>query len=146
MKRLKYCAIAGLLLMQGCVPRSVLLHDGLSTTVVDAGSQAPIADAFVFARRDNQDQPIVLARSDENGKLSLQAEREIQFVVLLGEAIVFLKLTVCKPGYEAWELVTGSGWNADFRASQRHEVERISLVRSTSPESANCRMLRAPGE
>jgi len=146
MNRLKYCAIASLLLLQGCLPRSALLHDGLSTTVVDAGSQAPIADAFVFARRDHQDQPIVLARSDANGKLSLPAEREIQFVVPLGEAIVFLKLTVCKQGYKAWELVTGSGWNADFRASQIHDVERVSLVPSTSPESANCRMLRAPGE
>jgi hypothetical protein len=114
--------------------------------VVDAGSKAPIADAFVFARRDNQDRPIVLARSDENGKLSLPAEREIQFVVPLGEAIVFLKLTVCKQGYEARELLTGSGWNADFMASQIHDVERVSLVPSTSPESANCRMLRALGE
>lgn len=143
---LKCFVIACLVLLQGCIPRSVLIHDGLQTTVVDAASQAPIADAFVFDRRDKDGRPIILARSNEKGRLSLLPAREFRFVPLLSEASLFLLLTVCKAGYEARTVVTRGGWNADFGPSRVHEVEFVPLARSLSAESADCRPLRMPEE
>lgn len=143
MNRLAFFAMVAFVFLPGCaIPRSVLIHDGLTTTVVDAASQAPIADAMVFARRNNQGQPLVLARSDANGRLSLQPAREIRFIPLLSEGSPFLMLTICKAGYEARAVVTRGGWNADLGPSRVHEVEFVPLARSSSVESADCRPTR----
>lgn len=139
MTPIKIFPVVATLLLSACVPHSVVVHDGLLTTVVDAASLAPVADALVFSWRDDQGRPIVLARSDESGRVSLQPEQEIRFVPLLSEGYIPLMLTVCKAGYEAQVLVTRAGWNADFLPARVHEVEYVPLTRSLSVEDADCR-------
>lgn len=137
----------GILFLSGCaIPRSVLIHDGLRTTIIDAASRVPLADAFVFARRDSQGRPLILARSDRDGRLELEPARRLQFVPLLGEAFAHLALTVCKDGYEAREVVTGGGWNADFKPGRVHEIEFLPLRPSFSAESADCQVVAPAGE
>lgn len=57
----RYTALPALLLLQGCMPRSVIVHDGLDTTVVDRHTRQPLAGVSII------DAGVVVARSDAQG-------------------------------------------------------------------------------
>jgi len=132
-------AMAGAILLQGCaLPRSVVIHDGLQTTVVDARTRAPLADAIVFARRDGAGQPIILSRSDQAGRLELEPRSEWKMIPFMGEALVSIMLWVCREGYAPAEIVTRRGWNADLRPAQIHAQEWVALDRLAVGQVGSC--------
>lgn len=112
------------LLLQACaIPRWVVIHDGLKTTVVDATSKQPIQDAYVFVHSHAE----ALARSDQKGRIELQPKRELQWVTLLGEGMLEMSLRVCKAGYTPYVAVPRGGWNADLRPVEMLEITQIEL-------------------
>ena len=58
-----------LLLLTGCLPRQVVMHDGIRASVVDAESKAAIGGAFVYDGFE-AGRPRVLARSGADGRLA----------------------------------------------------------------------------
>ncbi len=126
-------AILLVLLLQACaIPRWVVIHDGLKTTVVDAVTKQPIQDAYAFVHSGAE----VLARSDQNGHIELQPKRKLEWILLLSEGIMEMSLRVCKAGYAPYVAVPRGGWNADLKPIQMLEIAQIEL----SPEPEN------PGE
>lgn len=117
------------LLLQACaIPRWVVIHDGIKTTVVDAATKQPIQDAYVFVHSHSQ----ILAHSDQNGYIELQPKRELKWVTLMGEGMILMSLRVCKAGYVPYVAVPRGGWNADLKPIQMLEIAQIEL----SPASA----------
>ncbi len=82
----------------------------------------------------------VLAQSDSRGRLHLDPETAVKFVMLMAEGIVDQSLIVCKEGYEPNRVVRRSGWNADFDAGKLHEIPRVELAKSIAVESSGCRV------
>lgn len=129
--------IIGVILLQGCMPRSVIVHDGLETQIVDSVTQAPIQGAFVYDRLVDA-APRILALSDPGGALLLQPSRKLKLTPLLGEALVFNALWVCKEGYQPYQVGSASGWNADYRPSRRYTPAVIALTRSALAPAESC--------
>lgn len=125
------------MLLQGCMPRSVIVHDGLETRVVDSVTQTPISGAFVYDRLVDT-RPRMLALSGPGGELLLEPSRTLKFTPLLGEALVLNVLWVCKEGYMPYRVGSASGWNADYRPSTRYTPARIELTRSTLNPAESC--------
>ncbi|MBP5979142.1 MAG: hypothetical protein KA748_02955 [Halomonas sp.] len=130
------------LLLQGCIPRTVIVHDGLKTTVIDFMSKEPLEGAFVYDRLDGQ-APHILALSDEKGEILLNPKKEFVLSSLLGEAKVFKHLWVCKEGYMPYLAGSMGGWNADFGSSKTHTPVVIELTRSSLAPSESCLDLQA---
>lgn len=113
-----------ILLLQACaIPRWVVIHDGIKTTVVDAATKQPIQDAYVFVHSPTQ----ILARSDQNGYIELQPKRELKWVTLMSEGMILVSLRICKAGYAPYVAVPRSGWNADLKPVQMLEIKQIEL-------------------
>lgn len=112
------------LLLQACaIPRWVVIHDGLKTTVVDAVTKQPIQDAYVFVHSGAE----ALARSDQNGHIELQPKRKLEWILLLSEGRMEMSLRVCKAGYAPYVAVPRGGWNADLKPIQMLEISQIEL-------------------
>lgn len=136
--RLLLVALAASLL-QGCaLPRVLAVHDGLRTTVIDAETRAPIADAVVFTHRDTTGRPIVLGRSDQTGHVDFEPRSKLGWVPLLGEGMIFFLLSVCRDGYMPAEIQTRGGWNADFRPARVHEQAWVELQRAGIDAPGQC--------
>ena len=118
----RYTALPALLLLQGCMPRSVIVHDGLDTTVVDRHTRQPLAGVSIV------DAGVVVARSDAQGRVQLAPRRTLKLEPLMGEANVMLHLLACKDGYAPQPVAERRGWNADYGPSQVHR-EVIGLQR-----------------
>ena len=126
------CALLpALLLLQGCVPRSVIVHDGLDTTVLDPQTQQPLAGVAIL------DGGTWVAQSDAQGRVQLAPERTLKLVPLMGEANIMLSLLACKDGYAPLPVATRGGWNADYGQSQVHR-EVIYLQRASGTPSHAC--------
>src|SRR5690606_34246207 len=109
-----YTALPALLLLQGCMPRSVIVHDGLDTTVVDQHTRQPLAGVSII------DAGVGVARSDAQGRVQLAPRRTLKLGPLMGEANVMLSLLACKDGYAPQPVAERRGWNADYGPSQVH--------------------------
>lgn len=117
-------AILLVLLLQACaIPRWVVIHDGLKTTVVDAVTKQPIQDAYAFVHSGAE----VLASSDQNGRIELQPKRKLEWILLLSEGHMEMSLRVCKAGYAPYVAVPRGGWNADLKPIQMLEIAQIEL-------------------
>lgn len=126
------CAVLpALLLLQGCMPRSVIVHDGLDTQVLDRQTQQPLAGVAIL------DGGVWVAQSDAQGRVQLAPERTLKLVPLMGEANIMLSLLACKDGYAPLPVATRGGWNADYGQSQVHR-EVIYLQRSNDTPSRAC--------
>lgn len=143
MRSISWSALACFLLLQGCMPRTITIHDGLDTTVVDAVTKEGIAGAFVFSSRGESMSMIgnVLAKSGANGHIHLEPETTTKFVALMSEGLVDQSLVVCKEGYDPNRVARRGGWNADFSPSKLHEIKQVELTKSISTESSSvCRV------
>jgi len=130
--------VAALVLLPGCVIRTVVVHDGLSTTVVDAVSRQPLAQAFAYDQVAHNDKPAVLALSNTQGELRLEGRRRITVTPLLGEAMVFRQLWVCKEGYTPRLVGVSSGWNSDYGPTREYTPQVVELVPSPLPPAKSC--------
>lgn len=137
---LRYCcvshwlggaALPALLLLQGCMPRSVLVHDGLETTVIDALTQQPLAGVVIASGGQ------YLTQSDAQGQVRVAPQRTLKLEPLMGEANVMLNLLACKDGYAPQAVALRGGWNADYGPSQVHR-EVIRMQRALEPSSYPC--------
>lgn len=118
-----------LLLLQGCVPRQVVVHDGLELTVVSANSGHYLADVKVLSPGVTEAGNLrVLAVSDHQGRISLLPETSIKWVPLFSEAKIFLDLWVCKPGFAMAKVAQRGGWNADLRPPEIHRPGKVELA------------------
>lgn len=129
--------IACLLLLQGCIPRTIIVHDGLKTTVIDSTSKKPLEGAFVYDRLEGQT-PGILARSNERGEIHLDPKRKFIVSGLLGEAMVLKVIWVCKEGYTPYLAASLRGWNSDFGPSTIHTPKVIELLRSPLASTESC--------
>lgn len=123
--------LATALLVQGCMPRSVLVHDGLDTTVLDQQTQQPLAGVSIL------DAGVVVAHSDAQGRVQLAPQRTLKLVPLMGEARISLSLLACKDGYLPTVVAERGGWNADYSDSQVHRTP-IVLQPATGPQATVC--------
>lgn len=140
MKRFAWIVYAFFLLAQGCVPRTLTMHDGLDTTVVDSATKAPILGAFVFLGHGaSLLKGPALATSDASGRLKLNPETKVKLVMPITEGLVDQRLIVCKEGYEPNTVVWRSGWNADVSPSQLYQIKVVELTKSTTAESSGCK-------
>ncbi|MEY4562774.1 MAG: hypothetical protein RLZZ618_2051 [Pseudomonadota bacterium] len=130
--------LAAVVLLPGCVIRTVVVHDGLTTTVVDAASRQPLAQAFAYDQVASNDKPVVLALSNTQGELQLEGRRRLTVTPLLGEAIVFRQLWVCKEGYTPRLVGVSSGWNSDYGPTRAYTPQVVELVPSPLPAAASC--------
>lgn len=126
-----WCALATVLLLQGCMPRSVIVHDGLDTRVLDSQTRQPLAGVSIL------DAGVWVAQSDARGRVHLAPERTLKLVPLMGEANVMLSLLACKDGYTPQPVALRRGWNADFGQSQVHR-QVIYLQRASGTPSPVC--------
>jgi hypothetical protein len=127
-----------LLLLQGCVPRSRVVHDGLETTVVDAVTKKPLPGAFVYNGMEPGKKPRVLAFSGHKGEIHLEPERQWRFDFFLGESNVPIPLWVCKEGYEPNRVSFRGGWNIDRQPDYTHKQRYVEMTRSSSARPASC--------
>jgi|GEM_PF-2416686 len=123
------------LLMTGCVPRLVVDHDGLETTVIDAETREPLENAVAF---NHFGEPFARARSDRDGKILLAPKQRLEFVPFLGEAVVEMGLWVCKEGYVPFQAGIRRGWNADFDAPTTYQPDAIALYRFSLQPTMSC--------
>lgn len=126
MKRLLAITMLCVPLLQGCALRFVTIHDGLSTTVVDFESGAPIAAAGLYAYKSGRGEPQLVATSDNHGLILADPKRSLSVLPLMGEAIIDLQLWVYKEGYEPQMVAFRAGWNVDF-AVEVHKVDSVKL-------------------
>ncbi len=122
-----------LLLLQGCLPRLVVVHDGVQVTVVEAGSGNALEGVKVFSSAAT---PRALAISDGEGRLSLAPDRSLQWIPLMSEARTYLHLWLCKPGYESVTVAQRGGWNADLRPPIVHRPGEI--IMKSGGDGARC--------
>lgn len=126
-----------LLLLQGCVPRQVVVHDGLELAVVSANSGDFIAGVTVFSPGVTEaGSTRTLAVSDHQGQISLSPETTVQWVPLFSEAKIFLDLWLCRRGFGAMKVVVRGGWNVDLRPPETHQLGTIAL--KPAQESEGC--------
>lgn len=110
-------------LLTGCLPRQVVVHDGIRASVVAARSKAPIAGTFVYDSVE-AGRPRVLARSGADGRLELAPKTRRRMTPVMGEAQVIQSLWICSAGYEPTRVSQRAGWNADFAAARAHALGR----------------------
>ena len=141
MRRIIMVAL-GLLSLTGCVLVTSVEHDGLETTVIDAETRQPLAEAFVydgFAYGDDEKgQPRVLSKSNASGQIRLAPRTHLEFVIFLGEAVVHQSLWVCKDGYKPVWVGGRGGWNADLSPKKYFKPGTIELTRSTLIATESC--------
>lgn len=129
--------LIALLMLTGCLPRQVVVHDGIRASVVDADTKAAISGAFVYDRLD-AGQPRVLARSDADGGVQLAAETRRRITAVMGEAQVRQFLWICSAGYQPRLVSQRAGWNADFAAARIHELGIVELTRTDPADDRSC--------
>jgi hypothetical protein len=94
----------------------IVVHDGIETKVIDQETKMPLFGAFIYDGFSGDKSPLILARSNEQGELTLKPKRRLEFVTFLGEAMVFLPLWICHEGYKPYRLGARMGWNAWLRS------------------------------
>lgn len=124
-------------LLTGCLPRQVVVHDGIRASVVDAESKAAIAGAFVYDGFE-AGRPRVLARSEADGRLELAPKTRRRMTPVMGEAQVIQSLWICSVGYEPRRVSQRAGWNADFAAARVHTLGTVELVPSDASDARRC--------
>lgn len=117
-----------LLVLQGCLPRQVVVHDGLELSVVSATSGLPVVGVKVFSPSvTGSSKPRVLAVSNDEGRITLDPDTTVRLVPFLSEGQIYLDLWLCKPGFATTNLASRSGWNVDLRAPEIHRLGRVQL-------------------
>lgn len=134
-------SLIALPLLIGCLPRQVVVHDGIRASVVDARSKAPIAGAFVYDGVE-AGRPRVLARSEADGRLELAPKTRRRMTPVMGEAQAIQSLWICSAGYEPTRVSQRAGWNADFAAARVHALGTVELVPSTARDEEGCALTR----
>jgi hypothetical protein len=139
MKQTVAITIFSVVFLQACIPRTAVVHDGLKTTVMDAATKRPIGGAFAYDRLEAETKtPHVLANSNANGELFLDAKSKLAMGVFLGEAMVFRSLWVCKEGYAPHLVGSTGGWNSDYGPSRIYTPNAIELSPSSLPPAETC--------
>jgi hypothetical protein len=123
--------------LQGCVPTTAVVHDGLKTKVIDSMTKEPLSGAFVFDHLENG-RPHTLVFSNERGEVLLNPKRRFMLSSLLGEALIFQSLWVCKEGYVPYLAGSRGGWNADYGPSRLHTPTVIELTKSPLSPAESC--------
>lgn len=134
-------ALIAVSLLTACLPRQVVVHDGIRASVVDAESKAAIGGAFVYDRVE-AGRPRVLARSGADGRLELAPKTRRRTTPVMGEAQVVQSLWICGAGYEPTRVSQRAGWNADFAAARVHTLGTVELVPSTARDEEGCALTR----
>jgi hypothetical protein len=134
-------SIACLALLQGCFPRSVIVHDGLKTKIVDSVTKEPVGNAFVYDHLKGQS-PHVLALSNEKGEILLDPKRRLTLSGLMGEALIFKYIWVCRDGYIPHLAGYNGGWNADYGPSTVYTPTMIELTKSSLAPAQSCLALK----
>jgi hypothetical protein len=117
----------------------VVEYDGVETTVIDLETKTPLSDAFVYASFEGYPLvPHVLARSNEQGELTLKPKRRLEFVILMGEGNIDIPLWVCKEGYKPYQVGDRGGWNADFSPAKIYRTPVVALEKSPLPPEKSC--------
>lgn len=129
--------------LSGCIPRTVLVHDGVETTVFEAETKKPLPDAFVYDSFDSKAGPRVLARTNAIGLVRLNPESRMRFSALtlsalMGEALISQYLWICKEGYKPVMVGGSMGWNADYRAGKLYRPKSVELSKSELPPDKSC--------
>lgn len=135
-------ALIAVPLLTGCLPRQVVVHDGIRASVVDAESKAAIAGAFVYDRVE-AGRPRVLARSDADGRLELAPKTRRRMTPVMGEAQVVQSLWICSAGYEPTRVSQRAGWNADVATARVHALGTVELAPSAVRDGNGCALTRA---
>ena len=128
-------------LLTGCLPRQVVVHDGIRASVVDAESKAAIGGAFVYDGFE-AGRPRVLARSGADGRLELAPKTRRRMTPVMGEAQVVQSLWICSVGYAPRRVAQRAGWNADFTAARVHALGTVELMPSTARDEEGCALTR----
>lgn len=135
---MRYLAfVLSLISLSACIPRTTVVHDGMTASVIDAETKQPLAAAFVYDRIENS-QPHILAKSDSLGQIQLEPNTRLTLTFPLGEALVFQSLWVCKEGYKPFLAGQRSGWNADYAPAKYFELHTIELTRSLVGQNESC--------
>jgi len=129
--------LIALLMLTGCLPRQVVIHDGIRASVVDADTKAAISGAFVYDRLD-AGQPRILARSDADGGVQLAPDSRRRITAVMGEAQVRQFLWICSAGYQPRLVSQRAGWNADFAAARIHDLGTVELTRADPADDGSC--------
>lgn len=129
--------LIALFMLTGCLPRQVVVHDGIRASVVDADTKAAISGAFVYDRLD-AGRPRVLARSDADGSVQLAPDTRRRITPVMGEAQVVQFLWICSEGYQPLLASQRAGWNADFAAPRTHDLGTVELTRRAAGDDRSC--------
>lgn len=129
-------------LLQGCIPRTAVVHDGLKSKIVDSVTKEPLNGAFVYDYLDGG-KPHVLVLGNESGEVTLDPSRRLTLGGLMGEALVRQKLWVCKEGYVPYLAGSRGGWNADYGPSKIHTPTVIELAKSPLAPAESCLAIKS---
>jgi hypothetical protein len=140
MKKLRALMLLCTLPLAGCLgyPRIFVVHDGIETTVIDRETRMPLSGAFAFKYVSFQESIHVLAHGDEQGKLTLEPERGLEFSLILAEKIVDQSLWICREGYKPYHVSTRGSSFTDSIPAKIYRPPVVELEKSPLPPEKSC--------
>ena len=136
MKPTRYLLILSAFLLQGCLPKLITVHDGLSLTVVDSLTKTPLPNVGVYLNKFGKVSNKPLTLSDAQGRIDLAPKYGVGVEWLIGDRMVSQFLVLCKEGYILKSIAKRQGFSADSLPSQPNKLGDVELSRAQNETDA----------